>query len=545
MLCVPPSVLLRFRLALLLPAVALLLTATARAQVYAVYLKDPRQLKRFAGHTAEVNGELALIGEAKAGITLNNGQPTYSGGDGNNEFWLAFTDDPATVPYNLVAGKYESAGKKGGTTSLKGDQIARLLPFMPRQSLYGLAREHAIRRATAAEAQTRRDAHKAGSPEWAAAHVRYLAQLQQLQTWLASTCFGDAAKKLGAEIDKQGKQVAKEARAQRLANAVGSIRMVPTPAKLTELAAKLAPGKSFKVAESLHLRFTYESALADDQVKALLELGERMIDGFRAEFVDPYLAEDFADHIPDQCFMEFWWGPEEKEAHARFLTDWYGTSWGSNAEQRIAAMSGRYRRNSETEYLDYWKIADNKDFDAIVAHQLGHVLANLHCNANRKGDLPNWIEEGVGYWLALSYLGKNGVTCKEFAQASYAKSAKSEVERSVFLGESEIFTTLALEHGAPIDALLRKPLHQMEDADLAKAWSFFEYLGKQEGKPGQQWLRAVCDLFAAGTSGIDTYRRKSEELFGVTGEDVFKLLDKRWKERAEQVKRTGVETKKK
>jgi hypothetical protein len=535
----------RLRLVLLLPAVALWLASAAHAQVWAVFLKDPRQLKRFAGHTALVNGELALIGEAKAGINLVNGQAQYSGGDGNNEFWLAFTDDPTNLPYKLVEGKYESAGKKGGTTSLKGDQIERMQSYLPRHSLYGLAREYSIRRQAATELQVQRDASKPGSPEWSTAHVRYLAQLEQLKTWLQQTCYADAATKLGAEIAKQGKQVAKEARAQRLASALASIQMTPTPSKLTELAARLAPGKSFKVAESLHLRFTYESALPDDQVKALLELAERMIDGFRAEFVDPHLSEGFLDQIPDKRFMEFWWGPEERDAHARFLTDWYGVSWGSNAEQRIAAMSGRYRRNDEIEYLDYWKIADNKDFDAIVAHQLGHVLANLHYNANRKGDLPSWIEEGVGYWLALSYLGKNGVTCKEFAQASYAKTASHEVERSVFLGESEIFTTLALDHGAPIDALLRKPLHTMEDADLAKAWSFFEYLGDREGKPGQEWLRAVCELYSAGTLSGDAWRKKTEELFGVTGEDVFKLLDKRWKERAEQVKRTGLEPKKK
>ncbi|MSR47396.1 MAG: hypothetical protein EXS13_10080 [Planctomycetes bacterium] len=543
----PPLVRPAARLYPLLAAflLSLLLAQDASAQIYAVFLKDPKQLKRLAGHAVEVNGELALIGEAKAGINLVNGQTVYQGGKGNNEFWLVFTADPSTVPYKLDAGEYVTDGKKGGTVSLIGDQILRLQSFMPRQSLYGLAREYAIRRTAVAESQTRRDAHKAGSPEWATAHVRLLAQMQQLMSWLDSTCFPLAAKKLATEIEKQGKQVAKEARAQRLANALASIQMVPTPSKLTDLAKTLAPEKSFKVAESLHLRFTYESALADDQVKTLLELGERMIDGFRAEFVDPWLASDFTDGIPDRRFMEFWWGPEEPPAHERFLTDWYGTSWGGNKEQRVAAMSGRYRRNDDIEYLDYWKIADNKDFDAIVAHQLGHVLANLHYNQNRKGDLPNWIEEGVGYWLALSYLGKNGVTCKEFAKESYAKPSAAAIEHSVFLGETEIFTTLALEHGAAIDTLLRKPLHQMEDADLAKAWSFFEYVGKQEGKPGQQWLRAVCELYSVGTMSIDPYRTKSETLFAVSGEDVFKLLDRRWKARAEEVQKVGLEPRKK
>lgn len=520
---------------------ALLLAPAARAQVYAVFLKDPKQLKRFAGHTAEVDGELALIGEAKAGITLANGRATYQGGKGNNEFWLAFTDDPQTLPYELEDGERVATGRKGATTSLTGDQIARLHSFMPRHSLFGLAREHAIRRGAADDAAKVRDAFKAGTTEWSAAHARHVAQLEQLRTWLETTCFPGAAKKLAAEIDKQRKQVAKEARARRLADALASIRKVPTPSGLTELAAKLAPGKTFHVAESQHLRFTYESQLSDDQARSLLELAETMIDGFRAEFVDPWLAEDFPDTIPDGRFMEFWWGPEERTAHERFLVEWYGVSWGGNLEQRVAAMSGRYRRKVEPEYLDYWKIADNTDLDAIVAHQLGHVLANLHCNAGRHGDLPNWIEEGVGYWLALTYVGRNGVTCKEFAQASYARTAGHAAERSVFLGETEIFTTLALDHGAPIDALLRKPLHSMEDADLAKSFSFFEYVGRQEGKPGQQWLRALCELYAAGGSSLDAWRARSEALFGVQGEDVFKVLDARWRARAEDVKRTGLE----
>ncbi len=534
-----------FVAASLLLHVAAPFAAPARAQVYAVFLKDPKAAKRFAGHTVEVNGQPALVGEAKAGIKLENGRINYQGDKGTNELWLVDTTDPQVVPYTLDGTTYVSSAKKGGTVTLTGSQIATIQQLLPKHSLYGLAREHAIRRAAATEAQTRRDAFKAGSVEWSAAHVRYLGELRQLATWLGSTCFPDAANKLAAEVEKQSKQVAKDARAQRLATAQKSVTMVPTPLKLVELAKKLAPTASFKVQESTHLRFTYESALSDEQVKALLELGEQMIDGFRAEFVDPWLGDDFADTIPDTRFMEFWFGPDELNAHEHFLTDWYGVSWGNHKEERLASMSGRYRRNDVTEYLDYWKIADNKDFDAIVAHQLGHVLANLHYNQGRKGDFPNWIEEGVGYWLALSYLGKNGVTCKEFKQQEYAKSAGAQVERSVLLGETEQFTQIALDHGRPLDGMLLLSLSQMEDADLAKSWSFFEYIGAMEEKRGQLWLRALCQLFAEGKAGVPEYRAKSEALFDVKGEDIFKLLDGRWKARAEQVQKSGLPAKKK
>jgi hypothetical protein len=491
---------------------AVALPAAARAQVYCVTFQDPRTAKRFP--TACINlpdGRPALVGEAKSGISLQNGRINYQGDKGANELWVVNTADPSAVPYVLEGTTYAPAKKvKGGVVSVSGNQIKEIQILLPGTSLHGLAREHGIRSARVAEAQARRDACKPASPEWTAAHVRLLSEMEQQHSWLANTIFPEAAAKLGKEIEKQRKTVAKEARAQRLAAALATVAAVPVPAKLTEVAAKLAPKSQFGVQESLHLRITYEKALPDEQVKELLALGERMIDGFRAEFVDPHVGEDFEDRIPESRFMELWFGPEEPVAHERFLTDYYGTSWGDHKEERLAAMSGRYRRKTAPEYLDYWKIADNKDFENIVAHELGHVLANLHCNAGREGDLPSWIEEGVGYWLAVSYLGSNTVTCRQFARDQYAKSGEErQIERAVLMGQTEIYTQSALEHGPPPDRLLAQPLHLMEDADLAKAWSLFEWIAAEQGKPGQLWLRGLCDVFAA-TGKADVGSGKDE-----------------------------------
>ena len=539
------------RAASFLATAMLFLAAPAHSQVYSVTFKDPKTAKRFPTACITLpDGQPALVGEAKAGIKLVNGQIQFQGDKGSNELWVVNTADPTLVPYKLEGTSYANAGVKNGVVTLTGNQIAAIQIAVPKQSLYGLAREYRLRKSEVDEQQKRRDSNKAGSPDWSAAHARMVAQMERLDTWLGSTVFPEAAKKLEAEIEKQKKTVAKEARAARLATALASVHLQNTPPKLLELAKSLAPDAAFKVQESTHLRITYASAggeaLGDEQVKGMLELGEKMIDGFRADFVDPYVGDDFADQIPDTQFMEFWFGPSEKNAHEHFLTDWYGVSWGDHKDDRVAAMSGRYRRKTTPEYLDYWKISDNKDFEAIVAHQLGHILANLHCNAGRAGDLPSWIEEGTGYWLALSYLGKNGVTCKQFEKDEYAKPASgTTVERSVFLGESELFLRVALTAGPGSDTLLRKPLHQMDDGSLAKSWSFFEWVGRDGGKNGQLWLRALCDIYCKSGPSLKEFRAKSEELFGVSGDDVFKVLDERWRKHAEGLLEAGGETKKK
>jgi hypothetical protein len=521
-------------------ALFLVTAPSASAQVYYVLFKDPKTAKRYSSACVTREGQPALVGEAKSGVTLSNGTIHYQGDKGVNEFWVPNVADPAAVPYKLDGETYVAGNVKGGVVSLTGAQIAKIQILLPNQSLYGLSREYAPRRAALETALKWRDGCKAGGEEWSRAHARYLTELERTRSWCDATLFPEAAKKLEAELEKQKKTVAKEARAKRLFDALASVAPAPTPPKLVELAKELAPGTEFHVQESLHLRITHDARLPDEQVTELLQLGERMIDGFRAEFVDPWLGEDFPDRIPDERFLEFWFGPEEPKAHERFLTDWYGVSWGDHKEERIAALSGRYRRNQAPEYLDYWKIADNKDFDAIVAHQLGHVLANLHCNAGRKGDLPSWIEEGAGYWLALTYLGKNSVSCRQFEKDEYGKAASGRrIERAILMGETELYTRIALTSGTPADSLLRKPLHQMEDADLAKAWSLFAWVGKTRAKEGQVWLRALCDVFTESGPSLAQFREKSEKAFEVRDADVFKVLDDLWKKQAEAIGASG------
>jgi hypothetical protein len=526
----------------------LLFPATAHAQIYWVRLKDPKALKRFAANCVVVDGESVLAGEVKSGVTYDGKTITYSGNDGNNEFYVVNNADPTAVPYDLVDGAHVPNKVKNGVVTLKGKEIDKIQFLVPKKSLVAFAREYALRKAALDAAQKRRDVEKAGTTGFTFAQSRYVTELQQLQAWCDATLYPEAGKKLQAEIDKQKKVVAKEATEKRLADSIASIKLVPTPARLTELGKTLMPGKTIHVQESRHLRVTYVDEITDERVKELMELGEKIVQGFRVDCVDPFLGDDFQDVIPDSPLVEFWFGPDEKNAHQHVLTDWYGVSWGNNQEQRIAALAGSYRRKIAPEYLEYWKLADQKDIEAIVAHDLGHVLSNLHWNADRPdGTLPEFLSEGLGYEFAIEWLGRNSVTCKEFApEPKYADpKGKGAPERAVLEGVTESYTQLALEHGPTLDALIRKPLSGMSDGDLAKSWSFLEYLLANEGKAGQLFLRRLCEQIAASGPSTQKAREIAEKAFGVTGEDVFKVLEERWKKRADELLKSGGDAKKK
>jgi hypothetical protein len=177
------------------------------------------------------------------------------------------------------------------------------------------------------------------------------------------------------------------------------------------------------------------------------------------------------------------------------------------------------------------------------------VLANLHWNQGRAdsaGALPDFLFEGLAYELSLSWLGRNSVTCKEFVQEQYAKpKGASEVANSIRMGELELYAKVALESGPPVDALIRKPLHQMSDGDLAKSWSFVEFLLTQKNKPGQLFLRQLCDVISKSGLSNTQIRELAEKSFGVANQDVFKVLDEQWKAHVELLQKNGPDPKKK
>jgi hypothetical protein len=108
----------------------------------------------------------------------------------------------------------------------------------------------------------------------------------------------------------------------------------------------------------------------------------------------------------------------------------------------------------------------------------------------------------------------------------------------------ETLNATAREHAPRIDRLLLKYLYAMENEDLAKSWSFLDYVATDLDLTGQRWLRACCRLSRNRDTFMAELRKYTEELYGQpdaegsssgyqAGKDVFDFLDKRWLKYAE------------
>jgi len=128
------------------------------------------------------------------------------------------------------------------------------------------------------------------------------------------------------------------------------------------------------------------------------------------------------------------------------------------------------------------------------------------------------------------------VTCVEFRESLYVRDEGEGGYKEVQMGYRDILMQVALEQGERIDRVMLKYLADMENPDLAKSWSFLEYLARDGGLDGQRWMRAACDAGKDRARFLETLRATSEEIFNVTGQDVFKVMDERWRKYAEAEK---------
>jgi len=190
--------------------------------------------------------------------------------------------------------------------------------------------------------------------------------------------------------------------------------------------------------------------------------------------------------------------------------------------------------------VSYWKYNPDSDLEGMVAHELGHVLAQLQYNLSMTKPLAqDWLLEGAGFYVSLEFLGRNSVTCKQFKETHYVHEKKKEGERDMKLGLRDYYNALALDSGPSIDKLALKDLYSLDEADVAKSWSFFDFLVKKEGKEGQLFLRAACATSKDKATFIQKWREKANQIFAIDNGDVFKAIDTRWRAFAESGQETG------
>ena len=514
------------------------LCGAARAQIIKISLNDPKKAKSLKAFCIEQGDELFLVGEVKSGLRYDETSTSFSKHPDKNEIWVADQDSPRTCPYRIDKGEKVKVGSKS-SVSLKGDDIKGIGFFLADQSLYGLSKEYARREDEIDDLKKQRDASKRGTAEWKTKQTAIIQTMERLRSWLDQTMYAKAAKKVEKDIESEVR-AAKDASAQRFELAKASIKLVPVPEDLVA-AGKEIYGEAvvFHQMESLHCRIIYREEIGDEQVRGLLELAENLIEGFRVQFVDPYVADDFKDYIPDEMFTETYFGPDDVKQNFDFLKKYYGyTIQGQTpeiTEKRKNAAGHEIRRSRAPNYVYMWR-AEQIDFEGAIAHNMGHALVNIHFNQHRANDVADWLYEGVGNWLSLEYLGRNSVQCINFDVGKYARKERgSETdETNLLTGTADIYHRLALEEGPTIDSLAIKRLADFGDPDVAKAFSVFNYVAKTQGEKGQRWLRACCNAAGVSSTFAAKWRKASEEIFEITGMDVFKKIADEWKAYAEE-----------
>lgn len=523
----------------------LLCLASGRAAAQVIYAvpRDERVEKRYARYLTTYAGRQVVIGEPKLGITCSPTVINRTGGsEAKNEMWVLDQADPEFVPYKWEDGKRVKNGKRS-VCVFSGDDFPTMKYVDRLQTLEGMAKEYAQRRHEIDMVRAQRDQHQQGDAAWFGAHTRMLARLDRLASWLVNMGYPAATKKLDRQIGKEKKAVARDAVILREKKASASIKSEPTPKLLAEKAKEIiGPKARFRVQASQHVRMVYTDQLPDGEAERGLALAEEIIEAFRKEFVDPYRSEEFADYIPDGRFAEFCFVPDNDTVFERFRAEYYGHGWGNdkNKERAVKMAGSSLRGSKERSYISYWRLKEIRDIEGIVAHRMGHMLANLHYCRGGRGQIQDWLEEAVGYYVSFGHLGRNSVTCFQWHEPTYARPAREEGKKEVAEGLRGHFNRLALEKGPKIDALAIKKLADLSDADFAKAWSFFDYIALTMGQDGQAWLRKTC--FAATSSKqsgfISRWREWTEEIFPVPrGGDVFEAVDQKWRQFAQQQQR--------
>lgn len=510
--------------------------ATCPAQIIAIHLK-PEAVRKHRKHIVLLNGQPVVAGEIVQGggmsVNMQSNTINYAGKKGNAVF-AADPGNPAKLPYVIKNGERVFRGRKS-KVSVAGTDIIRLTFMMRDQTLHGLATEYELKKTAIDEQINKRKKLKKGTNEWLDVHRDIIGRYKRLISWLDGTLYPRLAKKMEKTVLKELKLLKDDAMEERAHVALKSIKKVEVDPDLVSANQALAKGGiRFGTQESQHCRIVYDLAsVKDGSVAQLLKLSEQIIEGFRREFIEPYInGEDLVDVIPEDLFIEFWFGPSEISLYRGFWTDFYGRGWGSNEKERLKMAGTRSRFARGVNYVDYWKSTTESDHQGMVAHGLGHALCNLWFNNDGMSGSQAWLAEAVGYYISFEYLGRNSVTCKQFQKRTYARDPGAEGLKTVAMGQRAAFNELALRKGSSLNVLAGKTLYQMEDGDLAKAWSMFDFIANKEGLNGILFLKSACANARDKSTFIKSWVRESIEIYKTKGANPLNLIEKRWRDYA-------------
>ncbi len=507
-----------------------LFLGSAQAQIVGIRLTTPKIEKKYKKYLVEIDGENVICGEFKSGIKYEGGAVSIFGKK-FIELWVADPKSPEKVPYRLDGAKKVQQGRKG-VVKIARDHIPKsnYMKMVARdQTFFGLASEFRLRKEAIDASEAKVAGLKKASTEWFNAQRRLMGRCDRLAEWLSAGVFKKAAKTWRSKADKIRSLLKGDALAERKGKALKSVKSVDNPEDLAEVSFK---GKkfTFTTAESLHCRMICDiKIIPKKRAEELLVLAEKVIEGFRREFVDPF-AHEFEDTIPDKIFVEFFYMGDDIDLYDTYWQEFYGRQFSNTREQRLKTTGTRMQNARGNAYVHYSRFGNEGDFEGAVAHSLGHDLANVHFNDDHFRGTMDWLEEGCAYYISFEFLGRNTVTCYQFKRGKYDSQPGAEGLKTLQTGQRASFNALALKAALPLHALMPKELYEMQDADLAKSWSFFDYLARKQTDKMVEFLRIACQGARKKGRLLNAVREDAPPLFGLKpGVDVFKYLDEAWK----------------
>ncbi|NQU49554.1 MAG: hypothetical protein HQ519_12970 [Planctomycetes bacterium] len=529
---------------LLVVLASLVLSNLLHGQIFEVKFKTDKDAKKYAKYMVDIEGTPRFIAELRSGLTKKpSGDYTWDSAQ-RSEWFIADPDDPLSLPYKVKDGARGKANKKQ-VVGIQNSHLDGLKPFAQNNSFYGISLEYKDRMARMDELRELRDSSDKGGKEWMAAHWVLLDGYESMHMWLSGMGYPGAAKKLKKESDRQRKVVAKEAEEEQRKRAIQGVGKVEVPSKLNADAERLGLKTRFKMQQSQHFRITYHTGIKDTQVVHCLKLAERCLAGFRAQFVEPYLAEDFQDLIPDNLWLEWHFGPDNTKVHTLLYEEHYGMSWGPRKEERMKLHGSRnYRGGENPLYLCYWRIENEGSLSGIITSNLGTISATVHFRTANTQVSVDWLEQAMGYWMSLEFLGRNSVTEKAFdwgvedddhtvsRREDDKKDKETVAEPNLSIGEKRLYLESALAEGVPFNVLIQTQLFDMKRGDVAKSWAMYDFLTRTYGREAQVFLRDMGKFAREGGPFQEKVRKAGDAALKNSGQDLFRMLDEAWKEHA-------------
>jgi hypothetical protein len=515
-------------------------TPDASSQIWGLRLKHERHRKKYQKNLVEVRGEELLLVEVKLGPPFDPETHVWSYNlEDTYEFWIGDTSDPLRIPYKEKRGKLVPSRRK--TVALfMWDDLDAILPVMPHESFASLAEEYRTRFQELERLRIERNQFDRGTDEWVSKHQLFTRQNETLASWLEACGYLRAADKRRSEASKQAKKIAKELKAQRLKNALASIREIPTPADLVTASEEITGGRSkFFAMESQHFRIISLDIHSKERIRGVLEMGERALDGFIVEHVDQYQNEEFESRIPDGIFQEFFFGRDDMMEFEAFFVDYYKMGWGDDKERRLQ-MKGYaiYPNSSQGRFIEYWKTGQVSGLEGILLHRLGHALASIHYIGLQGQYIQQishaWLGEALGYAISFELLGRNEVVCvglKPEGPYAWGNNKEKKADRKIRLGFRDFLRESALKNKQPLESIFVRDLWELKDQEIAKSWLFWEWMVKTHGLKAEKWLRALGELGKESSFDfVPELRKTTEEMFGDgRPRNIFKDLEDAWR----------------